>query len=214
VVGISPFKVAFSVTDEQADHPFRAFVFKNRGALLAIPAVWLALRGRPSAFSTALGLPIAFAGEFLRCWAVGYSGVTTRSDRVTAPEFVSNGPYAHLRNPLYVGNFLTALGFTIAFTGALPARSRASVMTLSLGFMAAVYSVIIPHEEAFLAKEFGEDFALYLERVPPIIPRLSSYSRAQGEFDPAVIGKAETRTWVTFGLMLAALALRARKAAR
>jgi len=201
------------VDGQQSDDPFRAFVFKHRGALLAIPALWLGFRGRPSAFSTVLGLPIAFAGEFLRCWAVGYSGVTTRGDRVEAPEFVSNGPYAHLRNPLYLGNFLTALGFSIAFTGGLPARSRASVMAFGLGFMAAIYSVIIPHEEAFLAKRFGEDFALYLERVPPIVPRLSSYSRARGEFDPAVIGKAETRTWVTFGLMLAALALRARRAA-
>jgi protein-S-isoprenylcysteine O-methyltransferase Ste14 len=200
------------VTDEQSEDPFRAFVFKNRGALLAIPAVVLGLWGKPSAFSTALGLPIAFAGEFLRCWAVGYSGVTTRGDHVEAPKLVSNGPYAYVRNPLYIGNFMTALGFSVAFTGKLPGPVRSQMMAMGLGFMAAVYSVIIPHEEQYLAKTFGEDFELYLERVPRIVPRISAYTRAQGEFDPSVIGKAETRTFVTFGIMLLALALRARTA--
>ena len=196
--------------DDLIDESFRAIVFKNRGALLALPAVVLGLIGKPSAFSTALGLPIAFAGEFLRCWAVGYSGVTTRGDHVEAPKLVSNGPYAYVRNPLYIGNFITALGFSIAFTGKLPPARRTQMISLGLGLMAAVYAVIIPHEEAYLAKTFGEDFELYLERVPRIVPRMSPYTRAQGEFDPAVIGKAETRTFLTFGLMLAALALRAR----
>ena len=40
---------------------FEAFVFKNRGALLAVPAVALAAAGKPSAFSIAVGLPIAIA---------------------------------------------------------------------------------------------------------------------------------------------------------
>src|SRR6202044_1293304 len=94
-----------------------AFVFARRGELLAVPAVVLALLGRPSAFSIAVGLPLAFVGEAIRAWAVGYSGVTTRGDAVTAPALVTAGPYAYLRNPLYAGNFITALGFAIAFTG-------------------------------------------------------------------------------------------------
>lgn len=200
------------MADDQVDETFRARVFKNRGALLALPAVLLGLFGKPSAFSTAVGLPIAFAGEFLRCWAVGYSGVTTRGDHVEAPKLVSNGPYAYVRNPLYIGNFITALGFSVALTGKLPAARRMQLITAGLGLMTAVYAVIIPHEEEYLGKTFGDDFELYLERVPRIVPRMSPYTHAQGEFDPAVIGKAETRTFVTFGLMLLALALRARKA--
>ena len=86
--------------------------------------------GKPSALSVTLGLPLAIAGELVRCWAVGYSGVTTRGDAVSAPELVTAGPYAYVRNPLYAGNFLTAAGFAIAFTGrnsslgALGARGR------------------------------------------------------------------------------------------
>ena len=97
---------------------FDAFVFGKRGLLLAVPAVALAALGKPSAFSIAVGLPLAFAGEALRAWAVGFSGVTTRSDMVEAPALVTAGPYAYVRNPLYVGNFVTAAGFAVAFTGA------------------------------------------------------------------------------------------------
>ena len=57
-----------------------------------MPAVVLAALGKPSAFSIAVGLPLAFAGEAIRAWAVGYSGVTTRGDRVTAPALVTAGP--------------------------------------------------------------------------------------------------------------------------
>src|ERR1700722_6549451 len=128
----------------------RAFVFKNHGLLLSVPAALLAKYGRPSAASIALGLPIAIAGELIRCWAVGYSGETTRGDVAHAPELVTAGPYAYVRNPLYVGNFVTALGFAIAFTGKCSAARRLVGVAGSLGVMAAVYATIVPHEEEFL----------------------------------------------------------------
>lgn len=187
----------------------RAFVFKNRGALLALPAVLLALAGKPSAFSIATGLPLAFAGEFLRCWAVGYSGVTTRGDHVEAPKLATGGPYAYVRNPLYIGNAVTALGFALAYTGGLGTARRLAMTGAALGAMALVYSTIVPHEEAYLERTFGDDFRAYCQAVPAVIPRSAPYTQAQGAFDPAVIAKAETRTFVTFGAMLAVLAVKA-----
>src|ERR1700693_1881606 len=112
--------------------PWQEKGFRHRGTLLAMPAVALVAFGRPSAGSIALGLPLALAGEALRCWAVGYSGVTTRSGTVTAPALVTAGPYAHVRNPLYAGNFLTALGFSIAFTGGLNSRNGTALRALGL----------------------------------------------------------------------------------
>lgn len=191
---------------------WRDDVFKGRGTLLALPAVSLALLGKPSSQSIALGLPIAFAGEALRCWAVGYSGATTRSDRVEAPQLTTAGPYAYVRNPLYVGNFLTALGFTIAFTGGVDPVKRAALAVAGLGTMLAVYAAIIPLEEAYLRQTFGDDFDGYLARVPPIVPRLSPARPERGTYDAGVIVKAETRTFVTFGAMLGALALKALRA--
>lgn len=199
------------MTDFRRDE-LQALVFKNRGALLSIPAVALAAFGKPSALSVTLGLPLALAGELVRCWAVGYSGVTTRGDRVEAPALVTAGPYAHVRNPLYVGNFITALGFGIAFTGKNSAAERALLVLGSLGVMAGVYAMIIPHEEEFLRSQFGDAFDAYTQQVPPLVPQLEPAPEAQGEWKPEVIKDAETRTFLTFGAMLLALAFKSTKA--
>lgn len=196
------------MTDRNSDE-LKAFVFKNRGALLAVPAVLLAAFGKPSALSVTVGLPIAIAGELLRCWAVGYSGVTTREDHVTAPELVTAGPYAHVRNPLYVGNFITAAGFAIAFTGGTSFGKSAALIAASLGTMAAVYATIIPHEEQYLRSEFGEPYERYCDSVPQIVPSMEPAGDAKGTWKPEVIAKAETNTFLTFGAMLAVLALKA-----
>jgi len=186
-----------------------SFVFGKRGALLALPAIVLAAFGKPSAFSIATGLPLAFAGEVVRMWAVGYSGVTTRGDTVTAPALVTAGPYAYVRNPLYVGNFLTATGFALAFTGKNSAPARALLVGSSLAVMLGVYAVIVPHEEAYLRTTFGPEFETYCERVPRVVPALEPGEPQHGSYDPDVIGKAETRTWLTFGAMLGVLAMKA-----
>jgi protein-S-isoprenylcysteine O-methyltransferase Ste14 len=188
---------------------WRTTVFKNRGSLLALPAVALAVFGKPSRASVAAGVPLALAGEALRCWAVGYSGVTTRSDQVTAPRLTTAGPYAYVRNPLYVGNFITALGFTVAFTGASPPGRRFWLGLAGLGTMLAVYAAIVPLEEAYLRATFGADFDAYAERVPRVIPRATPAEPQQGEYDPRVIGSAESRTFATFAAMLAALGIQA-----
>ncbi len=198
------------MTDPRSDE-LKALVFKNRGALLAMPAVLLAAFGKPSAFSIAAGLPIAIAGELIRCWAVGYSGVTTREDHVIAPELVTAGPYAYVRNPLYAGNFITAAGFAIAFTGGNSFGKRAALIAASLGTMAAVYATIIPHEEQYLRSQFGEPYERYCQSVPQIVPALEPQSDERGEWKPDVIAKAETNTFLTFGAMLAVLALKALK---
>ena len=190
----------------------RSHVFAQRGTLLALPAVALAALGKPSAFSIAAGLPLAFAGEAVRMWAVGYSGVTTRGDTVTAPALVTAGPYAYVRNPLYVGNFLTAAGFAFAFTGRNSAPVRFALIAGSLAAMLGVYTIIVPHEENYLRETFGESFDDYARRVPPIVPLMEPSEPQQGSYDPDVIAKAESRTFLTFGAMLAALALKALRA--
>jgi len=189
----------------------RAFVFKNRGLLLSLPAIALVARGKPTSGSVALGLPIAIAGELIRCWAVGYSGETTRNDVVTARKLVTAGPYAYVRNPLYIGNFVTATGFAIAFTGRNCPFMRTLLVGGSLAAMSAVYAAIVPHEEAFLQSQFPDEFERYCRRVPRLIPRSTPIDGAQGEWSARVVRTAESKTFVTFGAMLVALWLKARK---
>jgi protein-S-isoprenylcysteine O-methyltransferase Ste14 len=140
---------------------------------------------------------------------VGYSGATTRSNAVEAPALVTAGPYAYVRNPLYVGNFVTAAGFALAFTGRNSSLARAAIAGLSLGIMVGVYTVIVPHEEAFLRETFGAAFDDYAARVPRVFPAAEPAAEQSGSYDPSVIAKAESRTFVTLGAMLAALAVKA-----
>jgi len=193
--------------------PWQEKVFRHRGTLLAMPAVALVAFGRPSGGSIALGLPLALAGEALRCWAVGYSGVTTRSGTVTAPSLVTAGPYAHVRNPLYAGNFLTALGFSIAFTGGLNSRNRTALTVLGLATMLGVYATIVPLEEAYLHRTFGSAFDEYARRVPRLFPQLRAAEPQRGQYDRSVIVKAESRTFATFAAMLAALLFKTQREA-
>ncbi len=191
---------------------WRDAFFKNRGTLLALPAIALTALGKPSPASIGVGVPIALVGEALRCWAVGYSGVTTRADHVTAPALTTAGPYAYVRNPLYVGNFITALGFSLAYTGGLPPARRALLTLLGLGTMLGVYAAIVPLEEAYLRETFGDAFDDYVARVPRLVPRTSPSDPQSGTYDAGVIASAESRTFVTFGAMLAMLAVKARRA--
>src|SRR6202035_2530205 len=103
-----------------------------------------------SAFSIAIGLPLACLGEAVRAWAVGYSGVTTRGDTVTAPALVTAGPYAYECNPLYIGNVITGAGFALAFTGKNSAPVRVALVVGSIAAMLNLTAIIVLQEEKYL----------------------------------------------------------------
>ena len=66
----------------------------------------VAVFARPTTLSLLLGLPLACAGEAVRIWASGHIEKTRR--------LATGGPYAHSRNPLYLGSLLIALGVAVA----------------------------------------------------------------------------------------------------
>jgi protein-S-isoprenylcysteine O-methyltransferase Ste14 len=177
------------------------WVFKWRGALLIPPGLCFYLLGRPTPTSFTWGVLLALTGEAVRIWGVGYSGVTTRKDVVVAPRLTTAGPYAYVRNPLYVGNCITAFGFLVAASGGLGVGVKSVLFLLLVGFYGTVYGLIVPHEEAYLRQQFGQPFQRYCQLVPRWIPSLVGYPEPEGEFDAAVILKAETHT---LGLLLLA----------
>ena len=71
--------------------------------MVAAAFLWLA---RPTPVSLAAGALVALAGVAMRAWAAGH----LRKNQ----ELAVSGPYAHVRNPLYVGTLTTGIGFAIA----------------------------------------------------------------------------------------------------
>ena len=123
-----------------------------------------------SALSTPLsrlGVLVVAAGEALRLWAVQHIGAIsrTRSDRLGP--LIDTGPFALVRNPLYLGNILLWLGF------ALSARLfwLAPVIVVLLAFE---YHAIVRWEETLLAMRLGDTYLDYTTRVPRWVPRLGA----------------------------------------
>lgn len=191
---------------------WRDVVFKNRGLLLVPTALILVIVGKPTTASAGAGIALAALGELVRIWAVGYSGMTTRSDVVTAPQLVTAGPYAYLRNPLYAGNAITALGFWLAFSGAVSPAIAAlmlAALVVSVGF---VYATIIPLEEEYLTRTFGAAYTEYASRVQRVIPLRGALPALQrrGTWRSSVIVRAESVTLGFFVLMTAAVLVKLR----
>ena len=145
------------------------WLFRHRTALpLPVAAAILGLRAGqapPSAALAAIGVAITVAGELLRMWGVHHIGAIsrTRADRVGP--LVSSGPFARVRNPLYVGNIAIWVGF------ALTARLvwLAPVIVLLLGLE---YHAIVRWEEQLLEDRLGDGYRSYKSRVPRWAPRL------------------------------------------
>jgi protein-S-isoprenylcysteine O-methyltransferase Ste14 len=123
------------------------------GFVLVAAFAWFS---RPSAISLAWGVPISLAGLLLRGWAAG----CLDKNRALA----TTGPYAHTRNPLYLGTALVAAGLVIASRQAALAVLFAAVFFL-------VYLPVIQLEEQHLRKLFPK-YEAYARQVPALRPRL------------------------------------------
>jgi hypothetical protein len=97
------------------------------------------------------------------------SGHVTKDERLTV-----SGPYAHVRNPLYLGSILISVGFALA------ARSW-WVAALFLLMFIVVYVPVIGDEEQFLRQTFPE-YSEYARHVPRLIPRLKGFGQRTGTF--------------------------------
>lgn len=184
------------------------FLFRYRGWVFFPLAVLILVVGKPTLPSYLAGLLVALAGEALRIWGVGYAGLTTRGSQVIAPELVTDGPFAYVRNPLYLGNIITALGVCVMALGAFALAWRLGVPVLVALFYLGVYRTIISHEERFLQTTFGEPYRLYLDTVPRLIPRLTPARQGRGTFKWPAISQGEVQSLVMLALMCLILALK------
>lgn len=179
-------------------------LFKYR-SYTPIPFVILMIFYQQSnVWSLLLGLLIAICGELIRLWAVSWAGSETRTTgKVGGTYLVINGPYAHVRNPLYVGNILIYFGLGIMSFALFP-----YLQIIALAFFVFQYYEIIKEEEGFLREKFGNDFAEYYKNVPRIFPRLTPYRKEgveQPEYDIKKGLRSERRTLQAFAIVAGTL---------
>jgi len=151
--------------------------------------------------SIAIGSPLLVCGEWLRAWAVGYAGASTRARTLGAARaLVTTGPYAHVRNPLYLGNLLLSLGMCCI------ANVYWMIAVLLVGYLAQ-YLPIIASEERYLFKACGTTYQAYFAAVPRLLPRLRPYSNPSvHDFSFSRALKSEKRTLTAIVSVLALIA--------
>jgi len=136
---------------------------KRRGILLSplFAVAFLAARKAPSLrmeiLQDTVGLLCLLGGTWLRLVAASYHDTSHHGEPITA------GPYAWVRHPLYLANFLIGLGIVL-FAGWRP-----MVLIYGLYFL-PLHWLIARAEELHLIVLYGEKYQVYRRSVPAILP--------------------------------------------
>jgi protein-S-isoprenylcysteine O-methyltransferase Ste14 len=140
------------------------FVYLNRG-LLASPPLLLALFLTYHEVQNGLlvwtaGLLIFTLGLLGRVWAQQHLHYRLKMPMI----LTRTGPYALVRNPIYVFNILMSIGLTVV--------SRVVWMVpITILWSAVVFAIVVREEEQRIAKVFGPPYVAYLKEVPRWVPR-------------------------------------------
>lgn len=131
---------------------FNEILRQGIGLLLVAACAYFA---NPDSGTVSIGLAIAAAGQVFRIYAAGF----IHKNRLLA----TNGPYALVRHPLYLGNFLIMLGFNLA----------AQNLYVTLGvvvFWLIWYPAAIAYEDAKLERIFEDNWRDWSKNIRAIIP--------------------------------------------
>lgn len=141
-------------------------------------------------------LGIASIGLLLRIMTVGYvpRGTSGRNTRKQVAEVLNTtGMYSVVRHPLYVGNFIMWLGISLFF--------HLWWFTLLIALIFWVYyEKIMYAEEAFLHRQFGDQFLVWAEKTPLFIPDFSLWQAPAMKFS---VKSALKREYASFFAMIA-----------
>jgi protein-S-isoprenylcysteine O-methyltransferase Ste14 len=108
------------------------------------------------------GIVLLILGESIRFWALGF--VEKKGQKLAM-----SGPYAFVRNPLYVGNFFLGLGVAVIVWNWI-------ILALFLAGFLGIYAGTIRGEEKHLREMFGKPYEDYCKNVPSFLPRLTPYA--------------------------------------
>jgi len=172
-------------------------LFKNRGWLpvpfLAVP---LLAPGVQSRTTWIVGLIIVAIGELIRTAGVAAAGTGTRRRSRDVQRLVTYGAFAWCRNPLYVGNFLAWIGFTVV-SGVL------WFIPVAILIFAIEYTLIVRYEEGVLESIFGQEYLDYKARTPRWFGRPPAGS-TQGQHDWQEALWSERSTILQYVVLIAA----------
>ncbi len=133
-----------------------------------IIAIVFLVFSRPTPVTLAAGISIAAIGVLLRAWACGHLRKSSELD--------VSGPYAHTRNPLYLGTFIIALGFGIA-------SGSWWLFLVVAAYIGSIYFPVMNVEADVLEQRLGEEYRKYASNVPLLIPRLLPWKKSDRRFD-------------------------------
>lgn len=183
------------------------FLFHYRNMLFPVFYLFLFLPIEPLLFAqyeTALwlGFAVAFIGQAVRVTTIGLKYIIRggRHRRVYAEDLVTDGLFAHTRNPLYVGNVLILIGLGI--------MSNTLWFNIILSPLFLIfYQAIIRAEENFLRNKFGKAFDQYCADTNRWLPKLKGLGKTlrSMEFNwNRVIIKEYTATfiWLTGAVLM------------
>ena len=123
------------------------------GLVLAAAFVWLS---QPVLPTLLLGFPVALAGLAVRAWAAGH---LRKNQQLTV-----SGPYAFVRNPLYIGSMMMIVGFFILL-------GQSGFVWLFAGAFSLIFLAAVKNEERMLAAQYGAAWTAYAAATPRFIPR-------------------------------------------
>ena len=134
---------------------------------------------------TAASLALIGLGLALRAWAGGCAGAHTRRATIEAPRLATGGPFAYVRNPIYLASVILGLGM-VALVG------DPWLLVLYVGVFVLLYGAIVPAEEKYLRGKFAGEYERYCAHVPRALPRLRAWKdAAPAPFNPrAALGEA------------------------
>ena len=184
----------------------RDFFFRNRGYIPIPLAIIILTFASIKIELLPIGVILVVTGELLRLNGVRYAGGETRTLKVGAATLCSSGPFAYLRNPLYLGNVTIYAGMVLIAGG----EFVWILLPTTLTFFFLEYGLIISLEEETLRKKFNEEYGEYLSMVPRLIPRVSPW-KGGSETVPMTIEKTlrtEKRTLQIIGGFILLLILR------
>lgn len=174
-------------------------------AVYAVAAAFF-LVAKPQPLLFACGATLAIAGEALRVWACGH----LRKNQTV----VKSGPYAHVKNPLYLGTFLILIGIVLASSDPAPGSTNRILMTAAFPFVLGVFFFYyLPHkfrvEGGRLRRLFGDEWTAYDRAVPGFIPSPWPRVAAEGQWSAEAFRRNHEIGWmVAIPLALALIAIR------